>query len=404
MFTTRGAYAMDQRLSSRVRNITPSATLTMDAKTKAYIRDGQPVINMSVGEPDFDTPVPIAFAGMQAIADGFTRYTPAAGTIDLRRAVAGKLMTENQLSYAPEQIILSSGAKHSLYNIFTAICDPGDEVVFPAPFWVSYPEQIRLAGGVPVIVSCDERTGFKMTPGQLENAITPKTKAVLLNSPSNPTGAVYSEAELRALGDVLLRHDVYLVTDEIYERLVYGVPHKSLPALCPDLLPRSIVVNGFSKAFAMTGWRLGYAAAPPDVAKALTSLQSHATGSPSTISQQAALVAFDSFDPAMAAEFQRRRDCLLAGLQALPGVHCLRPDGAFYAFPNIAALLGRRYKGKQLETTDDFCEALLENEWVSSVPGAAFGAPNNIRLSYAVSYEQVEEALQRLDRFVRALA
>lgn len=400
---------VENRLSSRVRNITPSATVSMDAKTKAYIREGQPVINMSVGEPDFDTPVAIAFAGVQAIADGYTRYTPAAGSLDLRRAVARKLMTENQLSYAPEQIVLSSGAKHSLYYVFLCLCDPGDEVIFPAPYWVSYPEQIRLAGAVPVIVSCDERTGFKMTPAQLEAAITPKTKAVLLNSPANPTGAVYSEEELRALGEVLQRHDVYVVTDEIYERLVYGVEHKSLPALCPDLLPRSIVVNGFSKAFAMTGWRLGYVAAPPDVAKALTSLQSHASGSPSTISQHAALVAFDSFDPAMVREFERRRDTLVTGLQALPGVTCLRPDGAFYAFPNVSGLFGKTFRGtvapdgKVLETADDVCQALLESEWVSAVPGGAFGSPQNIRLSYAVSYEEIEEAVVRIGRFLKAL-
>jgi aspartate aminotransferase len=358
---------------------------------------------MTAGEPDFDTPTPIAYAGVKAITQGFTRYTPAAGSLDLRRAIAGKLMKENHLSYAPEQIVLSSGAKHSLFNIFATICDPGDEVILPAPYWVSYPEQIRLAGAEPVIVACDESTGFKMTPQQLEAAITPKTKALLLNSPSNPTGAVYSEAELRGLGEVLQRHDIYVVTDEIYEKLVYGAEHHSLPALCPELMDRTLVVNGFSKAFAMTGWRLGYVAAPLDLAKAMTSLQSHSTGSPSTISQKAALVAFDAFDIAMVQEFERRRNRLVEGLQSLPGVSILAPKGAFYVFPNVSGLFGTTYRGKPIQNADDFSQTLLEAELISSVPGDAFGSPGYIRLSYAVSYEQVEEAVVRLERFVKAL-
>lgn len=394
---------MEQRLSSRIRAIAPSATLAMDAKTKALIQEGQPVINMTAGEPDFDTPPLISYEGVRAITGGYTRYTPAAGATDLRQAIARKLMTENHLSFAPEQVVISSGAKHSLFNIFFAICNEGDEVILPAPYWVSYPEQIRVAGAEPVIVFCDERTGFKMTPEQLKAAITPKTKAVLLNSPNNPTGAVYSEAELVALGAVLAEHDVYIVTDEIYEKLVYGVSHHSLPALCPDLLPRTLVVNGFSKAFAMTGWRLGYVAAPADIAKALTSFQSHSTGSPSTISQRAARVAFDAFDPDMVAEFKRRRNRLLEGLQSLPGVSCVVPDGAFYAFPNISGLFGSAHRGKVIKSADDFCDALLTSELVSSVPGGAFGSPNNVRLSYAVSYNQVEEALERIRNFVQSL-
>jgi aspartate aminotransferase len=394
---------MAERLSSRVRGIAPSPTITMDAKTKALIEQGKPVVNMSVGEPDFDTPVPIAYAGIRAITEGRTRYTPAAGTLALRRAICRKLAEENGLQYTPEQIVVSCGAKHSLFNVFLTICDPGDEVILPAPYWVSYPDQIRLAGATPVIVTCDEATGFKMTPDQLRAAITPRTKAVVLNSPNNPTGAVYTEAELRALGEVLLDHDVYIVTDEIYEKLVYDVQHVSLPALLPQLKERTIVVNGFSKAFAMTGWRLGYAAAPRDVAKAMASLQSHATGSPSTISQYAGVIAFQSFEPEMVREFRRRRDRLMAGLKEIPGITCVVPDGAFYAFPNISGLYGRRYRGQTLETADQFCEWLLEEELVSAVPGGGFGAPNNIRLSYAVSFEQVEQAIERIARFVQKL-
>lgn len=395
---------MEQRVSSRVRMITPSATLSVDTKTKALSKEGKPVINMSVGEPDFDTPTAISYEGIRAITHGETRYTPAAGTLDLRKAIVKKLALENGLSYTPEQIVVSAGAKHTLFNIMLTICEPGDEVILPAPFWVSYPEQIRLAGAVPVIITADESTGFKVTPSQIEQAITPRTKAVLINSPGNPTGAVYSEAELRQIGEVLLRHDVYVVTDEIYERIVYGVEHKSLPGILPDLMPRTLVVNGFSKAFAMTGWRLGYVAAPPDLAKAMVSLQSHSTGSPSTMSQAAGAVAFDAFDPRMVEEFKRRRDTLVAGLNRIAGIDCLMPDGAFYAFPNVGALFGSTYRGQRIENSTQFCDALLEGELVSTVPGDAFGAPNNIRLSYAVAYEEVELAVERIGRFVQALS
>ena len=394
---------MQQRLSSRVRSIAPSATLSIDAKTKALIREGKPVVNMSVGEPDFDTPKAAAFAGMRAIANGNTRYTDAAGTVDLRKAIAHKLAMENGLQYAPEQIVVSSGAKHSLFNICLSLCEEGDEVILPAPYWVSYPEQIRLAGATPVIVTATDAAGFKITPEQLEQAITARTKALILNSPNNPTGAVYSEAELRALGAVLQRHDIYIVTDEIYERLVYGVQHVSLPALLPDLAQRTLIVNGFSKAFAMTGWRLGYVAAPLDIAKALTSLQSHLTGSPSTMSQAAGTAAFDAFEPAMVQEFHRRRDHIVAGLRTLPGVECVMPDGAFYVFPNISGLFGSSYQGTPVDNASQFCALLLEKELVSTVPGDAFGAPENIRISYATSFEDIELALARMSRFVHDL-
>ncbi|KPV42769.1 pyridoxal phosphate-dependent aminotransferase [Alicyclobacillus ferrooxydans] len=394
---------MEQRLSGRVRGIAPSATMSIDAKTKALMKEGQPVVNMSVGEPDFDTPKAAAFAGIKAIVDGQTRYTPAAGTLELRKRIAQKLMTENGLQYTPEQIVVSSGAKHSLFNIFLAICDPGDEVILPAPYWVSYPEQIRLSGAEPVIVSCNEDTGFKMTPEQLKAAITPRTKAVMLNSPSNPTGAVYTKDELKALGEVLVQYDVYVVTDEIYERLVYNVEHYSLPALVPDLMNRTIVVNGFSKAFAMTGWRLGYLAGPQDVVKAVSSLQSHATGNPASISQAAGIVALDSFDPGMVEAFHERRDYLVSALQNMNGIQCLVPDGAFYVFPNISGLYGKSLNGKRIETSNDFCTLLLETDLVAAVPGEAFGAPENMRLSYATSMEQIKTAVERIERFISRL-
>ncbi|QSO51003.1 pyridoxal phosphate-dependent aminotransferase [Alicyclobacillus curvatus] len=394
---------MEQRLSARVRGIAPSATMSIDAKTKALLNDGQPVVNMSVGEPDFDTPKAAAFAGIKAIVNGQTRYTAAAGTLDLRKAIVGKLMRENGLQYTPEQIVVSSGAKHSLFNIFLAICDPGDEVILPAPYWVSYPEQIRLSGAEPVIVSCTEASGFKMTAEQLQAAITPKTKAVMLNSPNNPTGAVYSREELTALGEVLVKHDIYVVTDEIYEKLVYGVEHYSIGSLVPELMSRTIVVNGFSKAFAMTGWRLGYLAGPLDVVKAVSSLQSHATGNPTSISQVAGVAAFDAFDPSMVVAFHERRDYLVRSLQEIDGIECLMPDGAFYVFPNISAFYGRSLEGKRIENSNDFCTLLLETDLVAAVPGAAFGAPDNMRLSYATSMDQIKLAVERIQQFLSRL-
>lgn len=373
--------------------------MSVDGKTKALLAQGQPVINMSVGEPDFDTPTAAAFAGIRAITNGNTRYTPATGTLALRQAIARKLMTENGLQYTPEQIIISSGAKHTLYNIFVSICEEGDEVIFPAPYWVSYPEQVALAGAKSVIVSCDASTQYKMTAAQLEAAITPKTKAVLLNTPCNPTGSVYHEDELAALGELLRKHDVFIVLDEIYERLVYDVEQVSLARVCPDLAQNVLVVNGFSKAFAMTGWRLGYVAAPPDVAKALSGLQSHTTGSPSTISQAAGLTALDSFDPTVVQTFQHRRDTLVAGLQALSGVTCVCPEGAFYAFPDISGVIGQSLHGRTIASANDYCELLLEHALVASVPGDAFGAPGHVRFSYAVSDEQIAEAISRMKQF-----
>lgn len=395
---------MEHRLSARVRSIRPSATMSVDSKTKALLQSGQPVINMSVGEPDFDTPTAAAFAGIKAITSGQTKYTPAAGSMALRQAVSQKLMTENGLQYAPEQIVISNGAKHTLYNIFLAICDAGDEVVLPAPYWVSYPEQIRMAGATPVVVECGADVGFKMAAKRLEAAITPKTKAVLLNSPGNPTGAVYHEEELIAIGEVLSRHDIYVVLDEIYERLVFDVKQTSLATLYPNLRDRALVVNGFSKAFAMTGWRLGYVAAPPDIAKAMASLQSHSTGSPSSISQLAGITALSSFDPAMVDIFVRRRNTLVEGLRTLPGVTCLVPEGAFYAFPDISGTFGKSFEGRQIKSGHDYCGLLLEHALVASVPGEAFGSPGYARFSYAVSDDQVAEAIGRMRQFHNKLA
>lgn len=387
------------RLSLRVSQLTPSATMSVDAKTKSLLQAGQPVINMSVGEPDFDTPTAASLAGIRAIANGKTRYTAAAGTPELRQAIAKKLQTENHLTYTPEQIVVSNGAKHTLFNMFLAILNPGDEVIVPTPYWVSYPEQIRLAGGIPVFVKTDESSGFKMTPQQLQAALNEKTKAVLLNSPCNPTGAVYSRNELASLGEILENHTAWIVSDEIYEKLVYNVAFTSFAEACPQLIDRTLLVNGFSKAFAMTGWRLGYLAAPPDLAKAVASLQSHGTGSPSTMSQAAGVTALQSLDTTMIQAFHARRDFLVKGLNQISGLSCLNPEGAFYVFPNVSAVFGKRYENRIIETAVDYAELLLEKQLVAAVPGEAFGAPNNIRLSYAVSMQDVEEAVRRIAAF-----
>ncbi|MDI3256668.1 MAG: pyridoxal phosphate-dependent aminotransferase [Kyrpidia sp.] len=391
---------MGLSLSARARGIAPSPTLSMDSKTKAMVSRGQDVINLSVGEPDFDTPPEASLAAVGAIAAGFTKYTAVAGILELRQAICRKLEQENGLRYEPDQILVSVGAKHSLFNIMLTLVDPGDEVIIPAPYWVTYPEQVRLAGGVPVIVQTDESTGFKMTPDQLRRVLGPKTKAVILNSPGNPTGAVYRREELAALAEVLRPSECYIISDEIYEKLIYDVEHVSIAALDESLFEKTLVVNGFSKAFSMTGWRLGYTAGPRNVIKAMTSLQSQSTSNPASVAQKAGVAALDHFNPAVVEEFRARRDYVLNRLRKMPNVTCAQPDGAFYVFPNVSGLLGARYRDVRMETTDQLCEILLEEARISLVPGTGFGAPNNIRLSYATSRVNLEIALDRLEEFL----
>jgi len=396
---------MTLSLSAKAKGIAPSPTLAIDSKTKALIAAGADIVNLSVGEPDFPTPVQASLAGIAAIVNNFTKYTDASGIVELRRGIAAKLRDENGLDYAPEEIIVSSGAKQSLYNIFIAILDPGDEVLLPAPYWVSYPEQIRLADGIPVIVETTEATGFKMTAGQLEQSITPKTKAVLLNSPSNPTGAMYSKGEILALAEVIERHDLFVISDEIYERLTYGQEHYSIASLSADLRARTFVVNGFSKTHAMTGWRVGYVAAPQHLVKAMAGFQSHTTANPSSISQKAALGALGTFDPDTVKQFRARRDAVLETFSRIPGLTCASPDGAFYVFPNVGAWLGQTYTGPDgapvsVQTVDHLCELLLTDALVSTVPGTGFGAPWNLRMSYATSMEALQKGLTRMTAFL----
>jgi aspartate aminotransferase len=388
-------------LSDRVRGISPSPTLSIDTKTKELMQRGVDVINLSVGEPDFPTPAQASLAGIQAIAEGFTKYTAVAGIHELRSAIARKLQEENGLEYDPEEILVSVGAKHSLYNAFMALCNPGDEVILPAPYWVSYPEQIKLAGAKPVILPTDESTSFKITPQQLEQAITPRTKALLLNSPSNPTGAVYTKEELAALAEVIIRHEFYVISDEIYEKLVYGVEHVSIAALHPEIKKRTLVVNGFSKTFSMTGWRVGYLAADRTLVKAMAGLQGHSTSNPASMAQRAALTALSCFDPAMVEEFRKRRDYVVDRLRRMAPIECVEPPGAFYVFPNVAGFFGRRYRGTPIENVDHLCTLLLEEAKIAIVPGTGFGAPNNMRISYAVSIDTLQQAMDRLEAFAR---
>jgi aspartate aminotransferase len=400
---------MALELSRRISRIAPSPTLASDAKTKALIASGVDIVNLTAGEPDFPPPHAASLAGIKAITDNLSKYTPPSGLPELRKGIAAKLLAENGLSYSPDEIVVSAGGKHSLYNVFMAILDPGDEVILPAPYWVSYPEQIRLCDAEPVILATDERTGFQITPDQLERAITPRTKAVVLNSPSNPTGATYSPVELAALGAVLERHELYIVSDEIYERLTYDVRPVSIASLSRALYERTFTVNGFSKTYSMTGWRIGYVAAPKPLAQAMGSFQSHTTSNASNISQRAAFGALGTFDRAIVDEYRRRRDFVLGRLQELPGLTCAKPEGAFYLFPNARAWVGRTMVKEDgtaavIGSVDELCDLLLTEARVSVVAGGGFGAPDNFRISYATSMEQLEKAMERLAAFAGRLA
>lgn len=395
------------RLSSRVRAISPSPTVSIDAKAKEMVRRGIDVISFGVGEPDFDTPAHIKEAGIEAIRAGFTKYTPVLGIPELREAISAKLRRENGLDYPPAQILVSSGAKESLYHAVMALCEPGDEVLIPAPYWVTYPEQVKLAGGVPVVVEAGGETEFKVTPGMLAARATERTRLLILNSPSNPTGAVYTREELRAIADFCVARDLAVVSDEIYEKLVYEGEFVSIASLGPEIRARTVVINGVSKAFAMTGWRIGYAAGEPDVIKAMSSLQSHSTTHPASMAQKAAAAALAGpLDAvrAMAEEFRRRRDDVVERLERVPGLRVRRPAGAFYVFPNVEGVLGRSLDGRTVATDLDLAEALLTEGRVALVPGTAFGAPGHLRLSYATSMERLREGLDRLEAVLARLS
>ncbi len=391
-------FAMNN-VSNRLLALSESETLVMSQKSAELKAQGVDVINLSVGEPDFATPNHIKEAAKEAIDNNFTFYTPAAGTLDLRKAVCAKLQRENGLSYQPDQIVCSNGAKQSICNAILALVNAGDEVIVPAPYWVSYPEMVKLAEGVPVVVSAGIEQDFKLSAQQLEDAITPKTKAVIICSPSNPTGSVYSCDELKALADVLAKHEqVYVISDEIYEHINYVGKHESI-AQFEELADRMVIVNGVSKCYSMTGWRSGWMAAPKWLAKACTKLQGQYTSGPGSISQKAAQAAYEGSQDEveqMRQAFERRKKLTFGLLQEIEGLEVNDPQGAFYLFPKCSAFFGKEYNGRVVKDSADLAIYLLEEAHVACVAGGAFGAPDNIRLSYATSDENLVEAVKRI--------
>ena len=381
-----------------------STTLAVDSLAKQMKADGLDVVGFGTGEPDFNTPDNINMAGIRAICDGKTKYTPAAGIIPLRKAIAQRLKEDCGVDYDYTQIVVASGAKHSVYIAIAAITNPGDEIIIPAPFWVSYYEMVRMVGGTPVIVEAGEEQTFKITAQQLEAAITDKTKCLMLNNPSNPTGMIYSADELRAIADVCVKHDLYILADEIYYQLIYdGIEFTSIASLGDEVKERTLLINGVSKSYAMTGWRVGYCAANKTLAKIMSNFLSHSTGAPSTISQWASVEALTGPQEgieAMRLAFLERRDYIVKRINSIPGVSCIVPNGAFYVMMNIEQLIGKTLGGKLIENDDDFAVALLEKALVAVVPCSGFGMKNFVRWSYAASMENIEKGLDRLEKFV----
>ena len=381
-----------------------STTLAVDAMAKQMKADGLDVVGFGAGEPDFDTPDNIKDAAYAAIKNGKTKYTPAAGIVDLRKAVTARLKIDCDLDYDYTQVVIASGAKHCLYVALNCLLNPGDEVIVPAPYWVSYYEMVRMAGGVPVIVTAAESQKFKITPRQLEEAITDKTKLFILNNPSNPTGMLYSKSELQALAEVCVKHDLYVISDEIYYGLVYDdKPFTSFASLSDDIKDRTILINGVSKSYAMTGWRIGYACANKEIAKVMGNFLSHSTGAPATMCQWAAVEALTGYQDgieAMRKVFEVRRNYIVERMNSIPGVSCITPEGAFYVMMNIDKLIGRTLGGKAINNDDDFAMAFLEKALVAVVPCSGFGAPNFVRWTYATSLENIREGLDRLEKFL----
>ena len=395
-----------KELSRVALEVRASTTLAVDALAKQMQADGLDVIGFGTGEPDFDTPDNIKAAGIKAINEGKTKYTPAAGLINLRKAAAARLKLDFNLDYEFTQITVASGAKHSVYIALVAILNPGDEVVLPAPYWVSYYEMIRMAGGVPVIVEAGEEQHFKITPEQLESAIGSKTKAIMINNPSNPTGMLYTREELEKIAEVCKKHDIYIIADEIYSGLVYdGKEFVSIATLSQDAYERTILITGVSKSYAMTGWRIGYAAANPKISKVMANFLSHSTGAPGTMNQIAAIEALagpqDGIE-AMRKVFEVRRNYIVKRMNEIEGVSCIVPDGAFYVMMNLKEQIGKTYGGKLIKNDDDFAVAFLEQGKVAVVPCSGFGAPNFVRWTYAASMENIREGLNRLEAFLKS--
>lgn len=390
---------MEYRISKRAAGVNPSLTLAIDAKAKQLKAEGEDVVGFGAGEPDFPTPLHIQDAAVEAMRAGMTKYTPSSGLLALRQAVADKFLKEQGLTYKPSQIIISCGGKHSCFNVIEALCQEGDEVIIPAPYWLSYPEMVHIADATPVYILGTDETEFKITPEQLRAAITPRTRLLILNTPSNPTGTVYTAEELKALGDICVEKGVLIMSDEIYDKLVYnGTEHVSIASLSPEIFEHTIIVHGVSKAYSMTGWRIGITAAPESIAEAIGAVQSHSTSNPVSFAQMGAIAALQGSQehmPLWLAEYKKRRNYAWERLNAMDGVSCVLAQGAFYLFPNISAT--------GLKSVD-FATRLLEEEKVAVVPGIAFGSDDHMRISYATSMEQIEKGMERMERFCKRLA
>ncbi|MGE3152564.1 MAG: pyridoxal phosphate-dependent aminotransferase [Nitrospiraceae bacterium] len=396
------------KLAARAARVLPSPTLAITALAKSMAAQGVDVIDFASGEPDFDTPQPVKEAANAAMTDGFTKYTPSSGIDELRGAIADTLRAEHGLSYERAQILVSCGAKHSLYNLFEALIEAGDEVIIPAPFWVSYQDQVLLNDGTPVFLKTCEADGYAIDEQQLDSLVTSRTKAIVVNTPNNPTGATYARRTLDAIAEVACRHDLLIISDEIYEKIIYdGVRHVSAASLSPEVASRTVVINGVSKSFAMTGWRIGYAAGPKELITAMANIQSQSTSNPCSISQKAAVAALHTgaqFVNGMVKEFERRRRVMVERLNKMPGVHCRLPTGAFYAFPNITGVLGAHAGSTLLRTPSDVAQHLLKAAQIAVVPGEPFGSQGHIRLSYATGLDAITRGLDRMEATLQNLS
>ena len=392
-------------LTKRAKSISPSPTLAITAKAKAMQAEGIDIIGFGAGEPDFDTPEHIKQAAVKALSEGFTKYTPTAGIPQLKKAICERFKKDSGLEYDPSQVIVSCGAKHSIYNIIQVMCEAGDDVIIPSPYWVSYPEMVRVADATPVFIDTTERDNFKITPDMLLKHVTEKTKLLILNSPSNPTGQVYSKRELETIAEIVVDKGFWVISDEIYDKLVYGgIESVSIASLNPQIKAKTLVVNGVSKSYSMTGWRIGYVAGDKMIVGAMSNLQDHSTSNPTSVAQRAALAALTGPQDAvmhMAGEFEKRRNYMVERLNKIQGISCLMPQGAFYAFPNVSKLFGKSYNGKPIKGSMGLTELLLTEANVAVLPGSPFGADNYLRLSYATSMKHITGGLDRVEEFAK---
>ncbi len=395
---------MELKISKKASAISPSPTLAIDSKFKEMKKEGIPVVGFGAGEPDFNTPENIKNAGIEAIKNNITKYTPASGTLELKAAVCQKLKRDTGLEYSTSNIVISNGGKHSLTNTFTCICDPGDEVILPAPYWVSYPEMIKLADAVPVIIEGAEENNFKFTAEQLESAITSKTRVLVLNTPSNPTGMVYTKDELEKIAEIAVKNNIYIIFDEIYEKLVYEGEHTNIATLGDEIRDLTIIVNGLAKTYAMTGWRIGFVAANKKLAKAMGNIQSHATSNPNSIAQAAAVEALNgdqSIIETMKKTYIERRDYMVDKINSIDGLSCKTPHGAFYVFMNVKDVLNKEHYGKMINTANELCQDILDRALVALVPSEGFGVDGYVRLSYATSMDTIKTGLDRIEKYLK---